>query len=172
MELPTPPTDNLYKFQALAGLVSLIISIWYFTDRVDSTWLQVSNLEEETNLLKIEVDDAKDISITNNIYINRYGEPITNVVDIRALRLNVIELEKNSCRIDSKLKLVKYTLHKLYIQCALTPLALIGSLLLTYKGFKNWYCRIQVLEDQILKKQAEAILQQKTSSTPKSKESK
>ena len=56
MELPTPPTDNLYKFMAIAGLLVFAASIYFpfqFAFRIHD---EVMQCEESMAVLQADVD--------------------------------------------------------------------------------------------------------------------
>ena len=54
MNIPNLPTDNLYKFMALSGLVLFIISTIYPTYYIDNLTSEVHETGTEIGLFKIE----------------------------------------------------------------------------------------------------------------------
>ena len=55
METPTNPTNNLYKFLAIGGLVSLWLLSWFFVTQVHERRVKITKLEGEQKLLSVEL---------------------------------------------------------------------------------------------------------------------
>jgi len=54
METPSLPTDNLYKFMALGGLVSLLFLYWFFEQRISTTEIESEKIIGENRLIGVE----------------------------------------------------------------------------------------------------------------------
>lgn len=69
MDLPTLPTDNLYKFMALAGLVTLLVALVAFLSISNDLRLQIAETEgvvvsaekERKRLEELEINLTKPI---------------------------------------------------------------------------------------------------------------
>lgn len=54
LNLPTPPTDNLYKFISIFGLVLAILGIFYTETKSLELNQEIYNLEREKNVFNLE----------------------------------------------------------------------------------------------------------------------
>lgn len=61
--MPSLPTDNLYKFQALTGLTIIVLTVWFLANQLNGILLQcidsvndLSRLSVEMSFLKEDVD--------------------------------------------------------------------------------------------------------------------
>ena len=53
--LPTPPTDNLYKFLALAGVSLVVVGLWGYVSSVENIVAPVDALAlEQAELARID----------------------------------------------------------------------------------------------------------------------
>ena len=95
MSFPNLPTDNLYKFIALSGLVISLLSIIYFLESLNrlnneiiKTGTEIGELEFNSNYLNIQKKNLEaeveqlEIEVTKNYSINEKPEPI-NVKDLK-----------------------------------------------------------------------------------------
>ena len=82
--MPTLPTDNLYKFQALTGLAALLFCVWFFENRVNTASTEQMKSNGELRLLAAESE--------------LLGHDVTNyeakVVKIENQMTNVLEMQK------------------------------------------------------------------------------
>jgi len=148
MEIPTVPTDSLYKFLAIAGLVLWALSLGFPIWRITQLRLEVSHVEERVSAYELErrwLD--QDIE-----RLEQLPEPTQE--DIDDLRARNREAEKTAVALraaSSRAALILGWLRWLWGGCAVG--ALIGLTLSTV-GFSLWYRRIQILQDGILAAQA------------------
>ena len=59
MNLPSLPTDNLYKFLALSGLVIVLFSFIFPMKRIGELKLKSLEIKTQAEVLRIEVDYLK-----------------------------------------------------------------------------------------------------------------
>jgi hypothetical protein len=59
MNLPSLPTDNLYKFLALSGLFIVLFSFIFPMKRVGELKLKASEIITQAEVLRIEIDDLE-----------------------------------------------------------------------------------------------------------------
>ena len=62
MQFPNFPTDSLYKFMALSGIVIVILSAYFTENRLYDLHLQSIDLDVEQLLTKHKVDKIKEVS--------------------------------------------------------------------------------------------------------------
>ena len=53
--IPTLPTDNLYKFFALFGLVILVFGIAFPADKLARAWAQVDDADKARGIAQIQI---------------------------------------------------------------------------------------------------------------------
>jgi hypothetical protein len=159
MNMSNLPTDSFYKFCALAGTVIIIFSfyIWWtskqnMVTQINEYNLQSSILIVETKFLTDQVEQMREL----NEYLNKQKKPLKNLE--KELKHSIKETLEKSKELDIKtaelavirdntLRLTKdYEFFNL--NCGI---ALILGLLLASYGYLNWYFRIQVYQDKILK---------------------
>jgi len=132
LKLPIP-TDNLYKFKALTGLMLIIIC----------GYLLKSSTENLFNLLdKLQVQETIYNSSSKNISINylQKNEKLTFEVNKRYLKSQIDRLH--------------------YIMGVYFVFFTLG-VILSINGFWQWYFRTQIYQDLILKNQANKYLEEK-----------
>jgi hypothetical protein len=143
-KLPFPPTDNLYKFMAISGVVLLIVAPIF--------WAQFHITHAERTRLAFQalriVLPPEDEYWNSKARIER-GEPVTEKQ--RKLVEKYDALRKESDRIGSEFLI--YESFSNVVTVAAIFLGLLG-LVLTPLGFGLWYVRVQKPLDRILAKQA------------------
>ena len=189
MNIPNIPSDNLYKFIALASLITLILLV-YVSKKTQS------ELSDE------EIKYIGELKITI-IKSNKLGNQLKSLVDLRSKQHNQLEqllselktgkyqnvksknseiekLENKISSMSEKIDLDQKELDILEVQNETTSgllknkRILIGIidnvilyssgllLLLMSLGFYLWYVRVQKYQDKILKVQAKEIEKEKT----------
>jgi hypothetical protein len=172
METPTPPlpTDNLYKFQALAGLVILMLSIWFGVERyyeicvesvkingeTDKLSLEITNLMESLDHLErqtsriIKTNDASTVSLsTIGLSAIDFGKRLDDVKKID------MDIRVKGVEEDTHFALFKIQANQLR---TIVKFSVIGGCLgiyFTVWGFYRWQTRVQDYQDRILRKEAE-----------------
>jgi hypothetical protein len=59
MDLPSLPTDNLYKFLALSGLFIVVFGFIFPMTRISELKLKACEVNTQIEVLRIEVDDLE-----------------------------------------------------------------------------------------------------------------
>jgi hypothetical protein len=131
MNIPNLPTDNLYKFSAIFGLVLIVLSSFMVSQTIDNAYQFEDNLNS-----KIAFYELDSLGIQNIDSIN-----------IAKSRVQIEKDYKQYNRIIRKLP----SLYYLYF-----VLLILGSIS-TLIGFLNWYFKTQKLNDYILKIESEKI---------------
>ena len=169
MEMPTLPTDNLYKFMAIAGLLLLAGTLYFPTmlqiqlgEQMIQNSESVHILEADQKFHKYKIRKLYEI-ITNTISMQRgnytnslnkmdlvYSDSEIKQMDAELPELahqddvNLAKIEANTLRTDYLKFLIGLTRTVQYVLIFL-------SVLLTFSGFKLWYNRIQKFIDKEVK---------------------
>lgn len=132
MTLPPLPTDNLYKFISIFGLVLFAFSAYMYNDIHDKIYLKVDDYS-----VKNEVLDS--ISKRDSIFsLNE---------ELVAEKIKVSMLEEQLKR-----EVKEYPrLMKFYFVMAMLGLVMIGF------GFYYWYCKTQYYNDLILQNESKKM---------------
>jgi len=143
------PTDNLYKFISLFGLVLFLTSLIFPYSKLSPLEIEKAELENEKELLSFDIDvlDKKIEFLKKN---NDVEKLLVLRDDLNLLKRKSIEIEGK----DRKLKLLISEL-KFYAQASLW--GIVFSSIIIFYGFIRWYYRVQMHEDAILKEKAEKI---------------
>ena len=157
------PTDSLYKFCALSGILILLVSLYFpikiietIHSKILANTLEIKRIgiETEHQEYKFGIIDTKvrEILKSKGLTLDQINKEIDNylkTVDTTyALKIKTAEagiINKENKRLNDKLLLIT-------IICAVGDA--IGMFLALY-GFFNWYFKIQVYQDRIIKKQTE-----------------
>jgi hypothetical protein len=83
MEMPTLPTDNLYKFLALTGLVSLLFCVWFFENRVTTASMEQLKSSGELRLLAAEVDMLNRDVTNYGAHLDKIENQLTNALEMQ-----------------------------------------------------------------------------------------
>jgi hypothetical protein len=167
--LPVPPTDNLYKFLAIAGLVGLILSCifptrWLFIceDEQNKTSEQVAVLLAEEDAASRKIDFVSNI-ISNSILAQKdqyqhsadklevtYSNDEIKAFDAELLDLSAT-LRVNRAHVKAAIErdstLVKRVKMMMYWACIAYGL----STIVTTTGFVSWFFFVQIHLDRILR---------------------
>lgn len=182
MNLPSFPTDNLYKFVALSGVFLFAIACLYplIVEReIRTELIQIEGEQELLKLHKLPIDNKlfeirkKLDQLTETSGCNCEAI-VTDTVIIRpAMRLNneqhetythienlitewvALNQERNmkTLALNTNINLTNNKTSQLEETWMLASISIPFSLLLTLLGFSAWYHKTQALQDRILKNQ-------------------
>ena len=156
MNFPNLPTDNLYKFVALAGLVMLFLSVLF-----PVRWLleiQQKQADLGAELLTLE-DEAKYFSDS----IQKAESQLAQMSK-KAAEQKREQIERSRRELRSKLHVLKakhqqidtlITLGREFR--SLVSAGMFIGLGLAFGGFSLWYRRVQRLQDSLLRRQVEQV---------------
>jgi len=131
MNIPNLPTDNLYKFAAIFGLVLIVFSSYMFNKTVD-------------NGLKIE----DEIRLKHEILrLDSIQTPIADTIQMAKAKAE-FDKENNQYR-----RIVNSITSIFYLYVILFIIGCIAAFL----GFKYWYKKTQKMNDEILANEASKI---------------
>jgi hypothetical protein len=140
--IPSPPTDNLYKFMAISGVVLLIVAPFF--------WAKFYITQAERTRLAIEMlGSIPAVDTLESKARIEIGDPVTDEQKKQVEKYDA--LRKESGRVTHNFLL--YDQFTYVVTGAAIFLGLLG-LVLTSFGFPLWYLRVQKPLDSILAKQA------------------
>lgn len=171
MNIPNIPTDNLYKFQALSGVIIVLLSFYVTIDRINEVRLKILESTEEakiigakTSALSERIETLKNI-IENTVHRqnDKHTKDITKVEitytnsEIKELFIEVyeknlmhkIEQVKN----ESSIEKAKYLHEESKRIFKMGVFASIIGFVMSITGFRWWYFRVQKPLDKLLKNQ-------------------
>lgn len=130
MTLPSLPTDNLYKFISIFGLVLLVFSAYMINDTQSKIYLKVDDYNVKNEILNFKKDSISSID-----------------VELIAEKIKLRKLEEQVNREIEKLPKQYYA----YILGLCSGIGMMGL------GFYLWYYRTQYYNDLNLKNESENL---------------
>ena len=149
MNLPTPPTDNLYKFVALAGLALLIFSIVYPLKLIDDLELRLVDTEMRRDMLLVDIsalERAADRLTATRVQNPAVTEQWTEIR--KTLEKTHIENRSEEERFKILLKQIRGKLIWLAVGTGV-------GYILAHRGFYLWYHRVQKPLDELARNRNE-----------------
>ncbi|MCT7618381.1 hypothetical protein N5U05_11590 [Aliarcobacter butzleri] len=163
MQLPTIPTDSLYKFMSISGIIVMlfffsisIYSIYQIQNKITEEKKNVSILEAKTKILKRLSDNHES-----------YIQELLKLVEEKEItKREFYELQKqeilrfneysNPIEIDlaisgSNIKSLDISINYVYAILLVSIILSFRSLYFTRKSFKLWYEKLQVHQDKQIK---------------------
>lgn len=180
--VPKIPTDNLYKFMALTGIVLVLLSFipFYYAHKLKVKTIQ---LNSEIEILRQQREwltkDVNDLEAASEKLIQRYDKydehagrkdasdhvsELTGIktrIDKKAEEVlkevsKVQELNRqrfvSEAQQRAKHKELNYLLIIMRVGTFLSIFLFVGGSIFAYKGFLLWYSRLQIPLDRIIKK--------------------
>lgn len=191
LNLPTPPTDNLYKFISIFGLILAILGVFYIETKSLELNQEIYNLEREKNVFNLEqtkierkrnylkdkIDDfnrkadiksnpiINDSIISWNRIISGSKELTSESNDISTLIEGLqeveIEIEKKQVEINSNESIIQLKTNQDEKIFEIIDVLIPIGIILSFFGFVLWYDKSQKFQDEILKEQFLQIQRQK-----------
>lgn len=163
MNIPNFPTDNLYKFIAISGLILILVSMVIPFIKSEEILLQTQKdslklsifeiqskyLDENVEFLKSRMEklleENKDTKFTNE-----------DKEDAIKLQNDLMQLEIDLANIKNKNNITEESLNTLRnLRKTFSLVGVLGFVLATF-GFLMWYVKLQFHLDKIIEKQSEA----------------
>lgn len=196
MGIPNLPTDNLYKFLALSGIVIILFSFYISANLIELYNEKVFQNNRDIKLLSVEAKFMEKDQIALKKEFNDFDKYLTA---LESLLVNKEEISADSMRIikeelqtreseykDGKLmhkklsdigrehvlKLTRIEAlndeidnldKKIFFARIFSFVGLLAGFIMSFKGFKNWYYKIQVYQDMEIKKKAENLKKNESS---------
>jgi len=137
--VPPLPTDNLYKFMAIIGVVTTALSILAPASVGRTIALQQFEIERDLSLLEAE---------------QRRIETLPPEQEMAEHDQHARELRRNLEEVKYKNRVLEYSIWTLRLWKAAAAMGIVGGLLLSVSGFWLWYTRLQRFQDRALAEQA------------------
>jgi len=150
---PFPPSDNLYKFVALVGVLLIVICQLYPVNREQELAIRLIQVNGEVNQYNIAVghlneDAAATNAVLKNFFAGNKDETMARFqTKNRDIQLQLSSLEEKKAEIaELDRQLTKWRV--------IGMLGTIVGVVLAIVGFVLWYRRVQHPQDIILGRQA------------------
>jgi len=168
MNLSTVPTDNLYKFMAIFGLILLITCTIYPISKINTAErakidveISLQKLEREMDHIKTEAETiSSELTSIENDSESDISSQKTEIIELIRNKRNSLQsrnddLEINIIDIKEKRMLSSLLVSELRFFLYFGSLgSIIGSILML-SGFYLWKNKVQRYQDIILKKESE-----------------
>jgi hypothetical protein len=147
MNLPSLPTDNLYKFLALSGLVIVLFSFIFPMKRIGEIELKSLEIKTQVEVLKIEIDYLKEDTKTWAEKANlNHEETVLLRKRTKDAAIKVAELGGRTEQIEALRGELRF--YWRFIKVTVWLGAVISLV-----GFYLWYFLVQKPNDLLLRKQ-------------------
>ena len=160
MTIPSLPTDNLYKFLALAGLLLLVFALVYPLDRLTELQLKQTKIDTEWQTLALEVSRLAEDSAGVRGEVDRLQKnPNANIQDTKGAldsiatisdRLHTLQIKQIS--LNGKGQEIKIVSGDIFFMRKLLVFGFLLGGILALIGFLGWYFRVQKPQDMLLRK--------------------
>jgi hypothetical protein len=151
MTLPALPTDNLYKFLGVGGLVMILASSWLTSD---AQFRRIELISKETHAFEEHTH-----KLIWNLVDHVLAEHKTPEARAKSLDLNnpflQTQLQQVTDRYQKRIAAIHTEVNTMIFM--LSILEKIGFVLAP-TGFGLWWYKVQRLQDSILKKECENVL--------------
>lgn len=148
MNIPTFPTDNLYKFLAISGIGIILTSVLYAQTFVYKLQDQVIELDGAFNELDYESTLLeKQISVLESA-----AEPSES--DFRSAQAANKKLHLKKIQIKTKFELLKAKRTQADELLRNSYIGSLVGLLMSFFGFSSWYLKVQRYQDRVLATEA------------------
>ena len=146
------PTDNLYKFMSISGLVLLVLSAaypWRFIQDV-----AVDVYEERKQLAEVS-SDLNSLSAKRELGKLLEEEPKDALAEARKLNDSLAEIRKKTEVMSANAERVSYLVTLSIVFFIIGTIGGVAGIVICCIGFKLWYERSQKYLDAMVKKGAE-----------------
>jgi hypothetical protein len=172
MNVPVPPTDNLYKYMALVGTIMVCASVYFprvllreAEEKLNATGLKIDTTKIEIKYFEHRVASLGSIidhAASERIDVSGFrGKPITlkySDTELKAILTQVDELERSTEISVAEVKHLNERDKALSKECKeilwYSYGFVFGGIVLALWGYSLWYFRIQIYQDKALKHSA------------------
>jgi hypothetical protein len=151
MMIPSLPTDNLYKFIAMTGLLMVIFYIIFPSQKLVELTIKKIDVETEVAVISNEIEQISDDVKHIEKIANQQGHVTAAQLDELENRNN--EARNKNRRMEGELKKIQVLAiqHKT-LESITKPLFPLGLFLMAV-GFLCWYLLVQRPTDALLRKE-------------------
>jgi len=144
MNFPVLPTDNLYKFLAIAGLVILLFCAVYPIRLVGELQLKSAELDTKVQLLTNEANAYnQEVSTKGGLSKPDYDKAQIRMQTFAAKKIELV----------GEIRKARILSNQLIFLLVFTSVGSIAGIWLSYFGFRLWYLRVQRPADLLAAKQ-------------------
>jgi len=154
MNMPNLPTDNLYKFLALAGLAIAVLSFWHAEGKLSEIKYKIASLEGDVGLMKVYEDALQKNRDSIRASIKRKS---VSDEEMKELYKQHHEYLLKNAEFQAKTKFVLVLIEEGKRVSTLSIWIETIGVLISYIGFQLWYIRVQKPNDMLLRKQLEDL---------------
>ena len=165
MNLPTFPTDNLYKFLAISGLFIVIFSLVYPRTRLSEITQKTIELETKEKILNIKsaelTYEMAELKKEVEAAKKRKSESFTREELEKLLKKSVdfqlknTEHEINLVNLEGVLKQINELHKEFHFEWQFIKIGGYLGLIISMVGFVSWYWLVQLPSDLLLRRQIE-----------------
>jgi hypothetical protein len=147
MNLPSLPTDNLYKFLALSGLFIVLFSFIFPMNRIGELELKSLEINTQAEVLRIEIDYLKtDTTIWGK---KAKLDPEETVL----IRKRTREAEIKAAELKGKMEQIEVLRKEVLFYWKFLRITYFLGTAISLVGFCLWYILVQRPNDILLRKQ-------------------
>ena len=150
MNLPSLPTDNLYKFQALAGLFLIVFGTVYPSRQISELELRRAATGTERSVLVIQVNALERDTAAAKKSVQSTESQVSRLAE------RLVELEIKQAQIIGKAAQEKILTEDVVFAWRTLRIGLLLGFFLSFTGFLCWYFRVQKPQDKLLQNQLAA----------------
>lgn len=153
MSIPSLPTDNLYKFVALSGVLIFIILSYIVVNFISDSQNRVDTLNMEIVIYNSRYkNNLDDILFLKESRLEWDGDDIK---ELDRLEKEQKELSLNLAEINHNKSVVKKLDETILSVVIFWLISIVISIIMMIYGFSRWYYRVQRHLDKKIKKEAE-----------------
>jgi septal ring factor EnvC (AmiA/AmiB activator) len=173
MNLPSIPTDNLYKFCAVSGVVLLLFGATYPVQKLFDTQNNLDQVRTEEKILSAQIADLREDFQRLNSDLESLDKDTTaaeanpGAADVPSLRarsaaagttLSAVKTQGRhlaiiNIRQQGNFEHLTHLIQRLWLYLAAAAIFMLGGLQLAFFGFRRWYYRVQKPADDLLQRQ-------------------
>ena len=158
MQIPNLPTDNLYKFMALSGLILIILSAVFPLWLLHNIGLEHIEIKKELDLLDIEERYLREEQEEAREGLKALP-PNKKIEARRSIDEKAKDYSKKLMQTKGNFEKMKYLVSEAKKLKIFSCIGAGVGAIVTYCGFLLWYRRLQKYQDQIIKSEAQKQLQ-------------
>jgi len=178
MQIPSLPTDNLYKFCAIAGIALFVFGASYALEksvelniRVSNDNTQISVMQKQIEFWKEDVDEQKrDVGrvssdlggLEHQKHVSREqldslkNENNATVVRQAKLIETSRKIQIQAIRLSGEVRNARVLFHNFLLMSIICGLSILVGPWLALFGFRRWYALVQVPQDNVALRQDSA----------------
>lgn len=146
MNIPHFPTDNLYKFVAVAGLILAGYCAFFAYQHVLDIKLQKARAETEEDIIRLEIEQIeRDVE-----KVNHKKEPSPDEIKEINARIRTAQVQK--LRVMGKKNEIDILTTQVLVHFFVFWAGILGGLAMSGWGFTQWYYQIQKPHDELTRK--------------------